>query len=99
MITTSRICVWSMLNALVETKAIRNLLVRWVPKHRFAAADHHGYVAGGDMETIHQVLYLGVAFEVYVGVGVAVAHQELFNPKCTGGMGRADEHNISHASC
>jgi hypothetical protein len=42
----------SLVNGLVKTKAVRNLLVRGVPKHNLTATDHYGYLAGCEMETI-----------------------------------------------
>src|SRR5205823_3457448 len=86
-----------LVNALVETKAIRKLLISRVPKHQLAAADHYGYVAGGDMEAIQQALYIRVAFKIDVGIGMSIAHQELFDPKGIGGMSGADQYNISDA--
>jgi len=85
-----------LVNSLVKTKTVGDLLVGRVPQHQLAAADHHGYFTGGDMENIQEVLDVRIPFEVYVGVRIAVAHQELFDLKRTGGMGRTDEHSISH---
>ena len=47
------------------------------------------------METIQQILYVGVTVEIDIGVWVIVARQELLDAQRTQRMTRADENNIS----
>jgi hypothetical protein len=44
------------------------LLVTRVPKHKLAGANHHGYLTNSNVKTIHQGLYIRIAFEVKVAV-------------------------------
>jgi hypothetical protein len=82
---------------LVKAETVGHLLVARISQHQLVAADQHRYLTGGDVEAIQQLLYVWIPFEVYVGVGMAIAHQELFDPQCPGGMGGADEHHVSQA--
>lgn len=65
-----------LVDGVVEAEAIGDLPVGRVAQHHRAAADQDGNVGLGHPKAIQQLLYVGVALEVEVGVGVAVAGQE-----------------------
>ena len=57
-----------------------------------------GTSADRDVEAIEQLLHVGVAIEIDVGVGMAVAGQELLDAQRAGAVRRADEHDVAEAA-
>ena len=47
------------------------------------------------MKAVQQLLHVGVAVEIDVGVRMAVARQELFDAKRSSAMIRPDEHDVA----
>src|SRR6185437_3270096 len=87
-----------LINRFVETKTVRNFLLTRIPKNHLATTNHHGYLVGCEMETVQHILYVGVMFEVYVGVRLSIPHQKLFNSKRISRICRADKDYVSHTS-
>ena len=54
-----------------------------------------GTSAGGDVKPVQQLLDVGVAVEIDVGVRMAVARQELLDAQRAGAMSRPNEHDIA----
>lgn len=82
----------------VEAKTVRNFLLTRIPKYHLATANHHWYFAGCEMKTVQHILYVGVKFEVYVGVWMSIPHQKLFNSKRISRIYRANKNNVSNTS-
>ena len=84
-----------LIDRLVETETVGDLLVRRVPKHDVAAADQHRHVRRGDVKPIEELLHADVAIEIDIRVRMAVARQELLDAERSGAVIRPDEHGIS----
>src|SRR4029453_6457438 len=74
-----------LVDVVVEAEATGDLLIRGIPKHALAPADQHGDLGHGDLEVIQHRLDVDVAFEIDIGVWVAIAGQELLDTKRAGG--------------
>ena len=71
--------------------------LRRIAQHDLAAADQHRHVGDVDAEAIEQLLDVGVAIEIDVGVGMAVAGEELLDAQRAGAVHRADEDDVAEA--
>ena len=91
--TTSRTCVCSI--AVVEAETFGDPLIAWIPKYGVAAADQHRHIRRRDSEPIEELLRFGVAVEIDVVVGMAVAGQKLLDPQRTGAVHRSDQHDVT----
>ena len=85
-----------LIDVLVETETVRNLLIVWIAQEATAATDQHRNVADGEVKAIEHLLHVGVPVEVEVLEGVSVAGQELLHSKRRRGMRRADEHDVTN---
>ena len=87
------------IDRIVEAQAGGELLIGRIPQHIGATTDGHGDVGHADREAIEQVLDARVAVQVEVGVGMAVAGEELLDPEGPGTVHRSDEHDVAQAAC
>ena len=53
-----------LIDRLVEAETVGDLPIGRVPQHHLAAADHHRHVVDGDLETVQQLLDVGITVEV-----------------------------------
>ena len=82
----------------IEAKAVRELLVARIPQHMLTpVADNDRHLFDSDLKAIEQLLDVRVAFHIDGRVGLAIAREELPDAKRSGGMARADEHQVSNA--
>ena len=86
-----------LIDALVETEAVGNLLIAGIAQHGVAAADQDGNLVVRDVKAIEQTLRVRVAVEVEISERVPVARQEFLDPKRSRGMHRADQHDVADA--
>src|SRR5437870_449611 len=84
-----------LVDRLVQTETVRNLLIGRVPKNDAATADHHRHILDGHAKRIEQLLDVRITIEVYEGVWVPVARQEFFDANCTGRVQRADKYRVT----
>ena len=82
---------------LVETQTVRDLLVGRIFQRRSVATDDHGHVVDGHVKPIEQVLRAGLALEVDVLIGMAVPRQELLDSKRARRMIGSNQHDIADA--
>ena len=84
---------------IVETQAVRDLLVARIPEHRVSAADQHWHVGGAHMKAVEEFLRVRVAIEVDVMKRVAIARQELLDAQRACAMRRANQDDVAVATC
>src|ERR1700681_102455 len=80
---------------LVQTETVRDLLIGRVPEDDVSTADHHRHILDGHAKPIEQLLYVRIAIEVDEGVWMPVARQEFFDAERTGRAQRADKYRVT----
>ena len=78
-----------LVDRLVQTETVRDLLIGRVPKDDVATADHHRHILDGHAKPIEQLLDVRITIEVDEGVWMPVARQEFFDADRTGRVQRA----------
>ena len=78
----------------IDAERFSDCGVAWIPEDLVAAADDDGNVLEPDMKSVEQRLHLGVALDLEVGVGVAIAGEKLPQPQRVGRMARPEKHHV-----
>ena len=89
----------ALVDRLIESEAIGDLLVCRISKNHLTTANHHGHIGAGDVKSVQQILNVRIPVEIDVRVRMAVSRQELFDAERSGAMIRANQHDISDAVC
>src|ERR1700686_1642491 len=84
-----------LVDRVIQTETLRDLLVGRVPKHDVATADHHRDVLDRHAKPIEQLLDPWITIEIDKGVRMAVTRQEFFNADRTGRVQRADKYRVT----
>src|SRR6185295_17711826 len=88
-----------LVDRLVQTEAVRDLLVGRVPKDDVPTADHYRHILDRHPKPIEQLLDVRITIEVDEGVWMPVARQEFFDAEGTGRVQRADEYRVAKPPC
>src|ERR1700680_1904018 len=84
-----------LVDRLVQTETVRDLLIGRVPKDDVATADPHRHILDGHAKPIEQLLDVWITIEVDEGVWMPVARQEFFDAHRTRRVQRADKYRVT----
>src|SRR3984893_10530540 len=73
-----------LVDRLVQTETVRDLLIGRVPKDDVSTADHHRHTLDGPAKPSEPLLDVRITIEVDEGVWMPVARQEFLNAERTG---------------
>ena len=86
-----------LIDGLVETEALGDLVIRRIAQHRVGAADQNRHVRSRHPESLQQFLRACVVLQIDAGEWMAVANEELLDPKRAGAVARPDHDDVAEA--
>src|SRR6202158_1616876 len=87
-----------LVDRLVQTETVRDLLIGRVPKDDVPTADHHRHILDGHAKPIERLLDVRITIEVDEGVWMPGARPEFFAADRTGRVQRADKYRVAKPS-
>src|ERR1700686_1719794 len=84
-----------LVDRLVQTETVRDLLIGRVPKDDVATADHYRHILDRHAKPIEQLLDVRITIEVDERVWMPVARQEFFDAERTGRVQRTDQYRVT----
>src|ERR1700732_2734005 len=84
-----------LVDRLVQTETVRDLLIGRVPEDDVSTADHHRHILRRHTKPIEQLLDVRITIDVDKGVWMPVTRQEFFDADRTRRVQRADKYRVT----